>query len=180
MSRSPLPGPDSPQERVFLGLGGNIGEPARLIPQALALLAAGGAVRIVAVSSLYRTPPWGDPDQPDFLNGVAEVRTALPPVELLAACLGVEAALKRRRTKRWGPRTIDIDIIAYGERRLDEDGLTIPHPRFSSRAFVLVPLAEIAPDHVVDGRRIADLAAAVDATGIREVAGPREWMPGLR
>lgn len=174
-----MPGPDPSGERVFLGLGGNIGDPARLIPEALRRLAATGTTRLVAVSSLYRTPPWGDVDQPEFLNAVAEIRTELSPMDLLAACLAVEAELKRRRTVRWGPRTIDIDIIAFGERRIAQEGLVIPHPRLAARAFVLVPLAEIAPDLVIEGATVADLAAAADRTGIIPVATPQEWMPGI-
>lgn len=168
-----------PGERVFLGLGGNIGDPARLIPAALSLLAAENPVRIVAVSSLYRTPPWGDTEQPDFLNAVAEIRTDLAPADLLRACLAVEASLKRRRTRRWGPRTIDIDLIAFGARVIDEEGLSIPHPRLATRAFVLVPLAEIAAGFVIGGRSVAELAAAVDASGIVRVAAPAQWWPAL-
>lgn len=101
---------------------------------------------VVAVSSLWRTPPWGKADQPDFLNAVCEIRTGLTPQALLAACLSIEAAQRRVRGERWGPRTLDIDILRFGDQRIDEPGFTVPHPRMVERAFVMVPLAEIAPD----------------------------------
>ncbi len=156
-------------ERIFLGLGGNIGDPARNIAEALAALARHPRIRLVAVSSLYRTAPWGKLDQPDFINAAAEIETALSPRELLAECLRVENSLHRIRGERWGPRTIDIDIIAYGDREIREDGLEIPHPRLAGRAFVLVPLAEIAGEAVIRGERVSDLAARADSSGVRRL-----------
>ena len=138
--------PGRPDERVFLGLGGNLGDPEAAMRAALAELERLGGTRIVAVSSLWRTPPWGKADQPDFLNAVCEIRTALDPRQLLAACLSLEAAQRRVRGERWGPRTLDIDILRFGDRRIDEPGLSVPHPRMAERAFVMAPLAEIAPD----------------------------------
>ena len=107
---------------------------------------------MVSVSSLYRTPPWGKTDQPDFLNAAAEVLTGHSPRELLDLCLEAERRLKRVRQERWGPRLIDIDILVFGDRAVHEGGLEIPHPRMLERAFVLVPLAEIAPDLVALGQ----------------------------
>ncbi len=144
MSKSRSPG--RPEERVFLGLGGNVGDVAQAMRSALDALAADHRSRIVAVSSLWSTPPWGVTDQPNFLNAVAEIRTGLSPMDLLDAGLEIERTLKRQRQDRWGPRTLDIDIILFGNRRIDEPGLQVPHPRAGERAFVTVPLAEIAPD----------------------------------
>jgi 2-amino-4-hydroxy-6-hydroxymethyldihydropteridine diphosphokinase len=150
---------------VLLGLGGNVGDPAATIAAALARLDDAG-VRIVARSSLYRTAPWGKTDQPAFVNACARARTELSPRALLDRILAVEADLGRERGERWGPRTIDIDILDYAGLALDEPGLTLPHPRLAERAFVLVPLAEIAPDHVVAGRLVRDWAASVDPSGV--------------
>ena len=151
-----------------LGLGGNIGDKRRYVAEAIARLEAGGA-RVVERSSDYRTEPWGLTEQDWFVNACVLVETALPPEELLALCQSVERALGRIREIKWGPRTIDIDILDYDGLVLDEPGLTLPHPRLTERAFVLVPLAEIAPDRVVAGRRVAEWLAGVDATGIRRL-----------
>lgn len=164
-----------PRERVFIGLGGNVGNPARAIAAALAALARHPQIRVVAISSLYRTPPWGKLDQPSFLNAAAELSTSLEPRKLLAACLEVERSLKRERGERWGPRTIDIDIIAYGDRVIREDGLEIPHARFASRAFVLIPLAEIAGQMSIGGESVTDLAQKTDASGVEKVAERGSW-----
>lgn len=164
-----------PMERAYIGLGGNVGEPARAMAAALAALRRHPGMELVAVSSLYRTPPWGKLDQPDFLNAAAGLATTLEPRALLQACLDIERGLKRERTERWGPRTIDIDVIAFGNRVIREEGLEIPHPRFASRAFVLVPLAEIAGDFTIGGETVAALAARLDTSGIERVAGPQDW-----
>jgi len=161
---------------AFLGLGSNQGDRAAFLRDALARLDLVPGVRLVAVSSLYATAPVGPPDQPDFLNAAAGVRTILSPGELLAACLGIEAALGRVRTERWGPRTIDLDLLLYGEVRMAEPDLELPHPRLRERAFVLQPLAEIAGQLRLEGRTIAEWAAAAGETGVRRVAGPREWL----
>ena len=107
------------------------------------------------MSSLYRTPPWGKTDQPDFINAAAEIRTSLEPRALLALCLDAEHELKRVRQERWGPRIVDIDILAFGDRVIREAGLEIPHPRILERAFVLVPLAEIAPELEILGSSVS-------------------------
>jgi 2-amino-4-hydroxy-6-hydroxymethyldihydropteridine diphosphokinase len=168
-----LPGPN--KERAYLSLGGNLGDPASSMGAALRMLDADPLTEVAAVSSLYRTPPWGKTDQPDFLNAAAEVWTELSPRGLLDACLEAERRLKRVRQERWGPRLIDIDILVFGARTVHESGLEIPHPRMLERAFVLTPLAEIAPDFVVEGRRLSDYLAEIDTDGIERQASGRDW-----
>lgn len=160
---------------VYLSLGGNLGDPAQSMGAALRILDADDSTRVVAVSSLYRTPPWGKLDQPDFLNVAAEISTTLAPRALLALCLDAERKLKRVREERWGPRLIDIDILVYGERIIHETGLEVPHPRMLERAFVLAPLAEIAPGLAVGGRSVAKRLNAVDAAGIERLPTGRDW-----
>lgn len=160
---------------VHLSLGGNLGDPAKSMGAALRLLDAAEDTRVAAVSSLYRTPPWGKLDQPDFLNAAAEIATGLTPRALLALCLDAERKLKRVRQERWGPRLIDIDILTFGDRVIDEPGLEVPHPRMLERAFVLAPLAEIAPALVVEGRRVSERLAAADAAGIERLPSGRDW-----
>ena len=149
-----------------LGLGGNVGDVASTFVAALARLGAAPGVSLAALSSVYRTPPWGKRDQPDFLNLAALVETTLPARVLLALCLDVERGLGRERRERWGPRLIDIDILTYGEATIDEPGLETPHPRLTERAFALAPLAEIAPSLMVGGRTVADWLTRVDRAGI--------------
>jgi 2-amino-4-hydroxy-6-hydroxymethyldihydropteridine diphosphokinase len=158
---------------VLLGLGGNLGDPVVAIEAALDRLEAGG-VRILRRSRPYRTAPCGIADQPHFVNLCAAGETALAPRALLGFIHTVEAALGRERRERWGPRPIDIDILAYGDERIDEPGLTIPHPRLTERAFVLVPLLDIAADRVIEGRSVRDWAATVDRGGIE----PLPVIPG--
>ncbi|MBX9450460.1 MAG: 2-amino-4-hydroxy-6-hydroxymethyldihydropteridine diphosphokinase [Mesorhizobium sp.] len=161
--------------RAYLGLGGNLGDPAAAMASALRALDATAAVSVVAVSSLYRTPPWGKTDQPDFMNAVAAVDTTLSPRALLDLCLETERALKRVRVDRWGPRVIDMDILLFGSERINEEGLQVPHPRMGERAFVLAPLAEIAPDVIVDGEPAAGRLAGVDTAGIDRLPGGSDW-----
>lgn len=153
---------------VLLGLGANLGDPAATIDAALARL-EGEGVRITARSHRYRTPPWGVTGQPDFVNLCAAATTALSPHALLAAIARVEQALGRTRTVRWGPRAIDIDILTYDALALAEPDLVIPHPGLTGRAFVLVPLLDIAPDRMVAGRPVRAWAAAVDRSGIERI-----------
>ena len=131
-------------EEVYLSLGGNMGNPLDNMLNAIVELARRGVV-ITAVSGIYLTAPVGCPEQDDFLNMVVCGRTSLDPRQTLAVCQEVEKILGRVRAKRWGPRTIDIDILLWGGREVREEGLQIPHPRLRERAFVLVPLQEIAP-----------------------------------
>ena len=150
---------------ALIGLGGNLGDVAATFEAALARLAAAG-VAVVARSSIWRTPPWGKTDQPAFLNACVRVETSLSPRALLDLCLATETALGRVRTDRWGPRTLDLDLLDVDGATVAEPGLTLPHPWIAERAFVLLPLAEIAPDRLIAGRRVADMAAAIDATGL--------------
>lgn len=150
--------------RAYVGLGSNLGDREGTIGRAVALLAEAEGVSVAARSSLRETEPWGPIEQPRYLNGVVALDTTLGPRELLDALLDVERRLGRVRAERWGPRTIDLDLLLYGERVLDEDGLTVPHPRLHERRFVLEPLAELAPDAVVPGRGTAmELLAALPA-----------------
>jgi 2-amino-4-hydroxy-6-hydroxymethyldihydropteridine diphosphokinase len=160
---------------VYLSLGGNLGDPAASMGAALRMLDADAATEVVAVSSLYRTPPWGKTDQPDFLNAAARLSTGRDPRGLLDLCLEAERRLKRVRAERWGPRLIDIDILMFGDREIHESGLEIPHPRMAERAFVLAPLAEIAPGLTVKGAPAADRLAALDAAGIERLPSGRDW-----
>jgi 2-amino-4-hydroxy-6-hydroxymethyldihydropteridine diphosphokinase len=163
------------RERVYLSLGGNLGDPAQSMGAALRILDADPLTEIVAVSSLYRTPPWGKTDQPDFLNAAAEIETGLAPRELLDLCLEAERKLKRVRQERWGPRLVDIDILVFGDRRINEAGLDIPHPRMLERAFVLVPLAEIAPDYTVGGVSLTEHLCNIDRAGIEKLPSGGDW-----
>jgi len=144
--------------KAALSLGGNIGDVRATIADALNLLESAG-LHVLARSSDYRTCPWGKTDQPDFTNVSAVVETALPPTELLATCLEAERRLGRVRHERWGPRVIDIDVIAYDGVQMDTPELTLPHRHAHERGFVLIPLAEIAPDLLIGDRTVAELAA---------------------
>ncbi len=157
------------RERVFLSLGSNVGDRLRYLEEALARLEA-EAVHVVRRSSVYETAPWGPVPQGPFLNLVAEVRTALAPRALLVCAQRVEAALGRTREVRWGPRTVDVDVVLYGDRVVCEEDLVIPHPRLRERAFVLVPLFEVAPELVLpDGAPLRDLVAAVADQEVRRL-----------
>jgi 2-amino-4-hydroxy-6-hydroxymethyldihydropteridine diphosphokinase len=153
---------------ALIGLGGNVGDVRTTFDRAVAALCDGIVVRLLAESSDYRTPPWGVTDQPAFTNRALMVATMLVPRALLDRALRVEAEFgrDRARERRWGPRTLDIDIIAYDDVAIDEPGLTLPHPRLFERAFVLAPLAEIAPDRAINGVRIAD---ALERLGARDI-----------
>ena len=156
---------------ALLGFGGNLGDVRTTLDRAVTELCDGYDVRLVARSSDYRTPPWGVTDQPPFVNLAIVVETALTPRALLDRALRVEAMFGRDRTKepRWGPRTLDIDIIAYDELEIEEPGLTLPHPHLFERVFVLAPLAEIAPDRKIKGSTIAQALAPLDRSGIEKL-----------
>ena len=152
---------------AFIALGSNLDDPTVQIRRALQALAALPKTRLVRHSTLYRNPPAGYFDQPDFVNAVAQVETGLEPRRLLDELLAIERIHGRVRELPNGPRTLDLDLLLYGGRTVRARGLTIPHPRMLERAFVLVPLAEIAPEAVVPGRgRVADLARTLDASGL--------------
>jgi 2-amino-4-hydroxy-6-hydroxymethyldihydropteridine diphosphokinase len=152
---------------VGLGLGGNVGDPARAIRAAVEGLATLGIAEIDRLSSLYRTAPWGGVPQPDYANACAIGRTALAPLDLLDAIKQLERDLGRVDTVRWGPRVIDIDILFYGDISMQDERLVIPHRDLMRRAFVLIPLAEIAPDLTIGGRRVADAAREIGAGDVR-------------
>jgi 2-amino-4-hydroxy-6-hydroxymethyldihydropteridine diphosphokinase len=153
---------------ALLALGGNVGDVRSTFERALAMLCGDGRVRLKMRSSDYATPPWGVTEQPPFVNSCVAVETDLAPEALLGLVQGIEQALGRWRAaeSRWGPRTIDIDILTYDDLTLDRPDLRLPHPYLLERAFVLVPLAEIAPDRVIAGRRLRDALARLDTTGI--------------
>jgi 2-amino-4-hydroxy-6-hydroxymethyldihydropteridine diphosphokinase len=156
---------------ALLGLGGNLGDVRDTLDRAIATFCDDAAVRLLARSADYRTPPWGRTDQPPFINCAIAVETTLPPRALLKRALDVERAFGRHRAdgERWGPRTLDIDILVYGDVTLDEPDLVLPHPRLLERAFVLVPLAEIRPDLTVHGVRVADALGRTDTMGIERL-----------
>jgi 2-amino-4-hydroxy-6-hydroxymethyldihydropteridine diphosphokinase len=159
---------------AFLALGGNEGDVRAAFARAIAMLCDGVTVQLAARSSDYRTPPWGVVDQPSFINAAIGVATSLSPHELLRRALDCERALgrERMRERRWGARPIDIDILAYDDIELHDAELTLPHPRLFERAFVLVPLAEIAPDRLIQGIKVRDALARVDSTGIEKLPPP--------
>jgi 2-amino-4-hydroxy-6-hydroxymethyldihydropteridine diphosphokinase len=159
---------------ALLALGGNVGDVRATLARAIAMLCERGDVRLLARSSDYLTPPWGVEDQPPFVNLCIAVDTMLTPQALLALAQAVERAFGRDRTheQRWGPRTLDIDILAYDDLVLNEPDLRLPHPRLNERAFVLVPLAEIAPARIIAGVRVEDALARLDTAGIKKLPPP--------
>ncbi len=164
---------------ALLALGGNLGDARATLDRAVAMLCNGTAVRLIARSSDYRTPPWGVTEQPPFINLCLVVATKLSPHDLLARALAVEQALGRDHTheRRWGPRAVDIDLLAYDDVTVNDDNLVLPHPRLLERAFVLVPLAEIAADRRISGIRVRDALARLDTAGIERLP-PQAGGPG--
>jgi len=164
-------GPAARRHRSVLALGSNQGDRAGILQGAVEELAGTPGLTVVAVSPVYETAPVGGPDQPDYLNAVVLVEGALGPRELLERSLAVEAAFGRAREVRWGPRTLDVDVVVVGDLRVAEPDLAVPHPRAAERAFVLVPWLDVDPAAQVPGRgRVADLLAAVDRSGVRRRA----------
>ncbi len=157
--------------KALLTLGSNIGDRDANVSDAIARLAAYPHVSVLRRSSTYCTAPVGPVAQDDFYNLALLIETDLSPDVLMQACLDTEAAMGRDRKNavRWGPRLIDIDVILYDDLRITSALIELPHPRFRERAFVLVPMAEIAPDWVVDGERLDALAAKLDQSGIRKI-----------
>lgn len=157
--------------RAYIALGGNLGDVRRTMNAAIADLCARTDARLIARSSDYRTPPWGDLDQPSFVNACMCIETSLAPRTLLNQMHAVERAFgrDRERERRWGPRTIDLDLIAYDDVVSDTLDLILPHPRLFDRAFVLVPLAEIAPHLVIAGQSVDEAARTIDASGIEKL-----------
>ena len=157
---------------AYLGLGSNLGDRMANLRRAVELLDREG-VRVVRSSRVYETDPVGPP-QPEYLNAVIEAETAVSPRDLLRACLAVEQTMGRVRAERWGPRVIDVDVLTYGDERIDEPDLIVPHPRIHERAFVLAPLLELTADPVLPGgKRVADLRLGAESLfGVRPVAPP--------
>lgn len=151
---------------AIVALGSNIGEKAGNIAAAIRELTRDGAIRLVSQSRNFRTPPWGVTDQDWFVNACVAVDTELSPRALLGRCLAVERKLGRVRAKKWGPRVIDLDVLVYRNETIADEDLTLPHPRVHERAFVLAPLADIAPDLVVSGKPVREWLAAIDRTGV--------------
>lgn len=148
----------------YIGLGSNMGDKPGNLRAALELLSATPGIRPVRVASMYRTAPVGYTEQDWFVNTVAEVVAELSPHQLLEVLLDIEAQLGRVRTIRWGPRVVDLDLLLYGDRVISEPQLEVPHPRMTERAFVMVPLAELAPDLILPGgRRAEELAAELSS-----------------
>jgi 2-amino-4-hydroxy-6-hydroxymethyldihydropteridine diphosphokinase len=156
---------------ALLGFGGNVGDVRANLNDAVAMFADGKKVRLRYASSHYRTPPWGVLEQPPFINLAIDVETDLSPQDLLKRAMDTESAFDRDRyrEKRWGPRTIDVDLLSYDNLVAEEPGLILPHPRMFERAFVLVPLNEIVPGRVIAGRSIRDALAKLDERGIERL-----------
>jgi 2-amino-4-hydroxy-6-hydroxymethyldihydropteridine diphosphokinase len=156
---------------AFIALGGNVGDVRATFDAAIATLCDGAAVTLAARSSDYRTPPWGVTEQPPFINAVIAVSTVLSPHALLTRAQDCEHALGRDREheRRWGPRPVDLDLLAYDDIALSDATLTLPHPHLFERAFVLVPLFEIAPDRVIAGIRVREALSRLDTAGIEKL-----------
>lgn len=160
---------------AFIGLGGNVGDPVAILRSAVHRLMTVPRSRFLGASRFYRTPAWGERDQADFVNAVVAIETALPPRPLLDEMLGIEREFGRQRGVdagvRWGPRTLDLDILLYGPLSLATAGLTVPHPHLHERAFALVPLLELVDDIEIPGQGCARAALArVDRSGIQPLA----------
>lgn len=159
--------------KAFLGLGSNLGDRLDALQRAVDLLGAESGIRVTASSRVWESDPVGGPRQPDYLNAVVAIDTDLAPHELLGAGGRVETSLGRKREIRWGPRTIDVDILLIDGMQIDEPDLTVPHPRLTERAFVVLPLLELEPDPVLpDGRHVT--AIPLDTSG-----GARPFAPPL-
>lgn len=158
--------------RAFVGLGGNIGDVASTLAEAIWAMDSLPQTSVRTRSGLYRSPPWGCTDQPDFINAVVELQTRLAAIVLLDSLVEIEEKFGRVRNPddRWGPRRLDLDLLVFGDQSLQSPGLQVPHPRLHERGFVLVPLAQIAPDLEVPGRgRVSDLLAAIDASSVEAI-----------
>jgi 2-amino-4-hydroxy-6-hydroxymethyldihydropteridine diphosphokinase len=160
----------SATHRAFVGLGANLGDAAATVRSALESLERLPATRLLRASRLYRTPAWGNTDQPDFVNAVALLQTTLDARALLDGLLGIERSFGRERRERWGPRVLDLDLLLHGDAIIDEPGLHVPHPHLTERAFALLPLVEIDPDAVIPAFGSAQVAlAALACEGIEAV-----------
>ena len=158
--------------RAYVALGSNLGDSQQQLANAIDALAALPGTRLLARSHIYRTPPWGVHDQPDFLNAVVVLETPLLPHDLLDALLEIERVAGRERNgERWGPRTLDLDLLHVAGKMVNDERLTLPHPHISERAFVLLPLDELAPELEIPGQgRVTELLRAVDTQGCERLA----------
>ncbi len=164
------------KRKAWLGLGGNIGDPVASMGRALRALNRRDDTQVLAVSAVYKTPPWGKTDQAWFHNACAGIETSLEPEPLLATCLDIEKTMKRQRMERWGPRTIDIDVLAYeGLDRFESPTLVLPHPRMTERAFVLVPLADVAPGLMISGKTVTQWRDLCDKSGVEKARSDAGW-----
>jgi 2-amino-4-hydroxy-6-hydroxymethyldihydropteridine diphosphokinase len=165
--------PNSSRSSALIALGGNVGDVRATFNKAIAELLGMAEAALLARSSDYATPPWGDEQQARFINACIEIETGLAPLALLMVLQAVERAFGRDRSKerRWGPRTLDLDLIAYDDLVMDQQELTLPHPRLFERAFVLVPLAEIAPGRLIAGQNVSAALANLSAAGIERLPG---------
>ncbi len=172
LTMPPRTDPDPHQTLAYVGLGSNLDDPAARIMQALGELKSLPKTRLLQHSSLFGNPPMGPPNQPDYVNAVAELETALSAHALLRCLQDIEFGIGRvRGGERWGPRIIDLDLLVYGQEQIEDDTLIIPHPGIAERAFVLYPLAEIAPDLIIPGSAaVRDLAAKVSPDGLMRLA----------
>ena len=162
----------NPPIRAFLGMGGNVGDVPTTLAEAMWAIDSLPQTSIRAQSSFYRTPPWGRTDQPEFINAVVELQTRLDPRVLLNYLLEIETRFGRDRSEseKWGPRELDLDLLTFGDESIDEPGMHIPHPHLHERAFVLVPLSEIAPSLEIPGVGIvSELLASVSVDGIEAI-----------
>lgn len=161
--------------KVYLGLGGNIGDVRHSFARALSLLDENQNIDIAELSGLYETPPWGDENQDKFLNACVQIETTLSPIELLDFVKKIEAHQKRTKTRKWGPRTIDIDLLIYGDLELKTDRLTIPHPHMKERVFVLLPLRDIAKTLKIEGEATSHWIENQSEDGITKIADGGKW-----
>ncbi|MEN3792265.1 2-amino-4-hydroxy-6-hydroxymethyldihydropteridine diphosphokinase [Fulvimarina sp. MAC3] len=160
---------------AIIALGGNVGDVPAAMALALRAFDAREDLRILGVSKLYSTPPWGKTDQPDFINACALVETGLDPLALLDLCLETERVHGRERGERWGPRTLDLDVIDYDRRTISDARLELPHPRAKDRAFVLRPLADLDPDFAIHGETARQRLAVLAGDGIRPISEDGDW-----
>lgn len=158
-----------------LGIGGNLGDTQQNLINVISNLAHQLDVEVLSVSKLYKTPPWGKTDQPAFLNACILVETSFTARQLLDKCLDIEQKLGRVRAERWGPRQVDIDILYFGDEVIVEEGLEVPHPRMTDRAFVMQPLSDIAPDKLISGKLVSQWAQELHDEAIEVVLENDDW-----
>lgn len=165
---------------VYIGLGSNLEDPSRQIRQALEQLNKLPQSRLCSLSRVYQSSPLGPENQPDYLNAVALISTSLPPEKLLTCLQSIEQRQHRVRTVHWGPRTIDLDILLFGNKQIHTDRLTIPHPQMYQRNFVLIPMFDINPDLTLpNGKPLRDLVNESDRKGLKPIGEPYEYLGNL-